>query len=284
MVHIEKSSAPAGLNNSKWNVVKESVFVEKNNHSAKPECYRDTTIKELIKLYSGKCACCERSRGEELQVDHYRPRKARNNKTGKKYNHPGYYWLTYEWSNLIPLCSSCNKSKSNYFPLKDEAKRISSHTHHYANDAIKLYEYEQPLFVNPEIELQPEKHFKYLPNGKVEGRTDEGKEMIKLYKLNSRTKVRDRKTIINGYVLEIREAINEYFKSTSPEKEAELRGDLKGTFRKILSNGMKTKPLSLMHLYIRNFFDEFIIAQIPPEWQNILRKNFRDYCQNFWNL
>jgi len=283
MVHVEKDYAnpPADLMDSKWNDHKSNVLVEKNTHNAKVECYRNTTLEKLVRLYKNKCACCERSRGEELQVDHYRPKKARNNRNAT-YNHPGYYWLTYDWSNLIPLCSSCNQSKSNYFPLKDDSKRISSHMHQHAYNPATLYTHEQPLFINPEIESKPEKHFKYLPNGKVEGRTEEGTAMVKFYKLNGRTKIRDRKSIIEGYVKKIRGAINEYLRSTSEKKEAHLRGDLKGTFREILNNGAKTRPLSLMHLFIRNYFKEFIANQFPVEWQDRLINNFNSYYHNIW--
>ncbi len=188
MVHIEKdyTKPPKALMDRKWDTLKQNVLVEKNSHSAKSECYRDTTLKELRKLYSNKCACCERSRGEELQVDHYRSRKARNYQTNTAYNHSGYYWLTYEWSNLIPLCSSCNNGKSNYFPLKDNSKRISEHTHPFANDIMQLQNYEEPLFVNPEIDKQPQRHFLYQPNGRVEGRTPEGAAMVDFYNMNSR--------------------------------------------------------------------------------------------------
>jgi len=278
MVHVEKdyTTPPNALTDSKWNDLKKSVLSEKNNHKAKSECYRDTTLDSLVVLYSGKCACCERSFGYELQVDHYRPKKARQYKN-KTYNHSGYYWLTYEWSNLIPLCSSCNQSKSNYFPLKNKSKRVSSHTHKDAYNPKQLYSLEQPLLINPEIELYPEKYFKYLPNGKVEGRAEEGKEMVKLYKLNSRTKIRERRIVIEHFRKNIRSAINEYLDSNNKEKESELKGDLKHTFRDIIEKGRKDNEFSLLHLYIRNYFKIFITDYFPVEWQNKLKVLFKEY-------
>jgi 5-methylcytosine-specific restriction endonuclease McrA len=282
MVHVDKDETPPiGLIDSKWDSLKADLLTEKNAHKANSACYRDTTLKALIELYSNKCACCERSRGEELQVDHYRPKKARQNKD-TTYNHSGYYWLSYEWSNLMPLCSSCNQSKSNYFPLKDEAKRVISPNHQFAYESKELYTHEEPLFVNPEIDLQPERHFKYLRNGEIEGRTDEGKVMVKLYKLNSKTKIRQRKIIIKSYIKKIRAALHEYSKNTDNEREAELRGDLKNTFREILNNGKKDKPLSLMHLFIRNYFGEFIAKPFPKNYQSKLLKNFDNYKKNVW--
>jgi 5-methylcytosine-specific restriction endonuclease McrA len=239
MVHIDKNEIPPiGLTDNKWDKIKADLLIEKNDHKAKSACYRNTTLETLRELYFNKCACCERSRGEELEIDHYRPKKARQYKD-KTYNHSGYYWLTYEWSNLMPLCTSCNNSKSNYFPLKDETKRVTSPSHQLAYNSKELYAHEEPLFVNPEIDLNPERHFKYLPNGKVEGRTDEGRTMVKFYTLNSRTKKRERKAIIQGYIQKISAALSEYSKSIESQKDAELRGDLKNTFREILNNGKK---------------------------------------------
>lgn len=281
MVHIEKDETlPEGLTDSKWDKIKADVLIGKNDHKANSKCYRDTTLDRLVKLYSNKCACCERSRGEELQVDHYRPKKARQNKDAT-YNHSGYYWLTYEWSNLMPLCSSCNQSKSNYFPLKDEVKRVIYHTHQLAYKPKELYIHEEPLFINPEIDLQPERHFKYLPNGEVEGRTDEGKAMVKFYKLDNRTKRRERNIIIKEYFQEITTALDKYLKSNMGEREkGQLEGSLESIFKRICENGKKDKPLSLMHLYIRNYFNEFIAKQFPSQYQPRLVKLFNDYVKN----
>jgi len=283
MVHIEKdyTKPPVNLIDNKWDGLKQKVFVEKNSHAADSKCYRDATLKKIVELYSHKCACCERSYGYELEIDHYRPKKARDYGESK-YQHTGYYWLTYEWNNLIPLCSSCNKGKSNYFPLKNNSKRITDHTHYFANNILLLQIHEEPLFINPEIELQPELHFTYLYNGKIEGRTDEGKEMVKFYNLNSKTKVRDRRYIITGYILKIRIAIQEFLESTNPEREFELKGDLKNTFRDILNNGKKDKPLSLMHIFIRKYFSIFITNQFPVIWQPKLEILFNDYYLNVW--
>ena len=39
---------------------------------------------------------------------------------------PGYYWLAYEWSNLLFCCQLCNQRfKGNHFPLADATRRAS---------------------------------------------------------------------------------------------------------------------------------------------------------------
>lgn len=280
MVHIEKdyNNPPSGLMDNKWNSLKSNVLIEKNNHKAKKECYRDTTLKVLSKLYFNKCACCERSRGEELQVDHYRPRKARDNKTDSEYNHNGYYWLTYEWNNLIPLCSSCNNGKSNFFPLKNgNTNRISNHTNALAYNIVELQNYEEPLFINPELDKKPQRHFLYLPNGKVKGRTPEGITMVEFYKLNSRTKVRDRKKVIGNYIHDIGKSIGRFYKSNDANKKQMFEGSLEAVFSNIIEKMKKKHELSLLHFFINQYFDEFIVSNFPLEWKTQIINSFIEF-------
>ena len=69
---------------------------------------------KLNHYYLHKCAYCERHC--KAEIEHYRP-KAGISEDG---THPGYYWLCYEWSNLLPSCHECNASggKMNQFPVR----------------------------------------------------------------------------------------------------------------------------------------------------------------------
>jgi len=279
MVHIDKdfSNPPKGLADKKWGKIKRNVLTEKNSHKAIDECYRDTTLKTLTKLYYNKCACCERSRGEELEVDHYRPKKTRSSKINPEFNHPGYYWLTYEWSNLMPLCSNCNKAKSNYFPLKDNSKRISEHTYQSAYNIFELQSAEEPLFVHPEIDKQPQKHFLYHSNGDVTGRTEEGNAMVHFYKMNSPQKVRDRKRLLNQYIHDIGKAISRH---KTNNDIIFFRGSLETTFSNIRERRQKKHELSLLHIFIYQYFDEFIAKKLPNEYRDIIFNYFKDFKRN----
>ncbi len=66
-----------------------------------------------------KCCFCEnlRSPNRELDVDHFRP-KAR---IDGEPDHPGYWWLAYEWSNLVYACRPCNEThKKTQFPIRGD--------------------------------------------------------------------------------------------------------------------------------------------------------------------
>lgn len=70
---------------------------------------------KLNEYYYHKCAYCE-TRGGKADIEHYRPKKNVKENT----NHEGgYYWLAYEWSNLLPSCKDCNREggKNAMFPI-----------------------------------------------------------------------------------------------------------------------------------------------------------------------
>ena len=106
----------------------------------------------LIKAQYGKCCFCESTfmhigYGD---VEHFRPKGGFRQKESNPLSEPGYYWLAYDWSNLLLSCTLCNQRyKKNLFPLVDPAKRARSH-HDNVGD-------EQPLLINPS-EDDPGKH------------------------------------------------------------------------------------------------------------------------------
>ena len=71
-------------------------------------------VRERLRdIYYNKCAYCE-DIDAKPEVEHYRPKK----KVSEDSSHPGYYWLCYEWTNLLPSCHYCNteSGKRNQFP------------------------------------------------------------------------------------------------------------------------------------------------------------------------
>ena len=106
--------------------------------------YGHDEVKEsLIKIQDYKCCFCESKIGHISygDVEHFRP-KGGGVQNDEKINKPGYYWLSYQWSNLLLSCQICNQRyKKNYFPLLPYSTRAISH-----HDDIKI---EQPVFINP---------------------------------------------------------------------------------------------------------------------------------------
>ncbi|MBT3210054.1 MAG: hypothetical protein HN704_01925 [Bacteroidetes bacterium] len=122
----------------------------------KNKIYGKTTVKlQLIADQKEKCCFCEAkftatSYGD---VEHFRPKKAF--KKGRKLIYPGYYWLAYDWHNLLFSCEKCNRTyKKNEFPLFDENIRVKNH-----NEAVNL-PYEEYKLINPICE-NPEEYIRF---------------------------------------------------------------------------------------------------------------------------
>lgn len=127
-------------------------------------------VSKLNNIYTYKCAYCE-AYEPEPEVEHYRPKKG---VTGEV--HDGYYWLCYEWSNLIPACHDCNKrrSKGNHFPIEGtrqtapifNAGILDLNQNRLNSNALSIQEI--PLLLNPEFpSFDPFLFFKIDSNGKL---------------------------------------------------------------------------------------------------------------------
>ena len=82
--------------------------------------YGHASVKQaLIAAQHGKCCFCERKIGAEGDVEHFRPKASFCQGERSPLERPGYYWLAYEWDNLLLACPICNQRfKRNYFPLR----------------------------------------------------------------------------------------------------------------------------------------------------------------------
>jgi hypothetical protein len=112
------------------------------------DVYSDAAVKAALRIAQHeKCGFCESKVTHVAfgDVEHFRPKAAFRARQGDALIKPGYYWLAYEWTNLLFACEPCNRRhKGNLFPLVDEATRARSHM-----DDITL---ETPLFIDPTAE------------------------------------------------------------------------------------------------------------------------------------
>jgi uncharacterized protein (TIGR02646 family) len=111
--------------------------------------YAHEDVKQALrKAQHDKCAFCESqfahiSYGD---VEHFRPKAGWRQEEGEPLSRPGYYWLTYEWSNLFLSCTLCNQQfKRNLFPLQTPARRARSH-----KDDVMA---EDPLLLDPAVDV-----------------------------------------------------------------------------------------------------------------------------------
>lgn len=139
----------------------------------------------LFTLFHRKCAYCETAVGVSCpgDVEHYRPKRTPEGAE----NHPGYYWLAYDISNLLPCCENCNRfrGKRNQFPI--EGVRCCG-----PNSGPSL-ESERPLLLNPYFDHDIDEHIRFwtcktngnnnLGVGTVWGITPKGDCSVKVYNL-----------------------------------------------------------------------------------------------------
>ncbi|MFJ3867336.1 HNH endonuclease family protein [Streptomyces nigra] len=114
----------------------------------------------------GKCWYVEcKNPGTDEDIDHWRPKSRVN---GVK-NHPGYYWLAFDWTNMRLSCHRANRKrinpetaessgKSDHFPLLNPEDRAFSET----DDLRK----ERPTLLDPTNPADPAL-LSFLPNGEV---------------------------------------------------------------------------------------------------------------------
>jgi len=86
--------------------------------------WRKPDVREALwNSQKGKCCFCENKRAKKREFDgeHFRPKA----KVTEDPSHPGYWWLAYDWSNLLYACKPCNQEyKKNHFPLMNEPERV----------------------------------------------------------------------------------------------------------------------------------------------------------------
>jgi uncharacterized protein (TIGR02646 family) len=191
----------------------ELALSQRSAHKFDREVYGSKAVKDKLKtIYKCKCAFCETNThaGAHKDVEHYR----------KKIH---YYWLGYEWTNLLLSCQICNRDfKGTLFPLENDAQRIANHPLsvsgefdrtqcHILSDNFKA---EKPLLLHPAID-NPKEHLKFLPDGLIEGLTQKGKISIDVYGLKRDELRKARENI----VLQMRKDIWEEYNHTVPNAE-----------------------------------------------------------------
>ncbi len=184
--------------------------VERGKSPQITDLYKRKSIKKEVYFskdgpFHGKCAYCECyitdfQRGD---IEHYRPKLAVTDENdqpiqvrdeqGQVIPHRGYYWLAYDWRNLLPSCTSCNQpgesklGKRNRFPV--------ANTHARKPDEI---DDEQSLLIHP-VEDNPEEHLSVdIKTGELIPCSPKGEMTVRILGLNIRDRLpEERRKMIN---------------------------------------------------------------------------------------
>jgi hypothetical protein len=241
-------------------------------------------VRDALKvIYYNKCAYCEDIEYKP-EIEHYRPK----NKVKEDETHNGYYWLCYEWTNLIPSCRYCNTegAKGSKFPII--GNRVIAPTFDAQNDldfdACKaqnspLIE-EQPCLFHPEVDANIDANFEFLYNGTMRGTDDQGRgrRTIRICNLNRENLLFLRQEIIDAYFGRISNQLNLYF---NKNMEFELfKKQLLIIFLKIQINSEPNKNFSALSKYIQRNFNLIIVPLFPTSKQRSIVQNAYRQFQN----
>ncbi len=254
-------------------LIKDSIY---RDSYETPDGRRSKVEDQLAKTYKNKCAYCERLC--KADIEHYRPKKSVDEANG----HPGYYWLCYEWTNLVPACITCNRegSKHNHFPIL--GKRVLYPpllpNNHLALDACKaenspLAE-EKPCLLHPEID-HPEDFFGFEtdPSGagiRLVGVDTEGRGTctIQTCLLNRQELTLDRKISV---IDEFKDAVEGLFYQLQNDELTETEFQ-QGIIQHLQILKAKSKNPEKTHTYLRKFivasaenFEKIILPFLEPK-------------------
>jgi len=162
--------------------------------------------------FFGKCVYCEGKifQNQHGDVEHFRPKGAVEDLDNSPIqigrgrtlrDHPGYYWLAYDWKNLIPSCSLCNQSSTK----QSNGNRIGKHNRFpvEGKHATKPNgeSNEKPLLINPTTghpDDDPSKHLVVDKTGVMVSKSQRGETCIDIFGLNHRDLPETRKAVFDN--------------------------------------------------------------------------------------
>ncbi|MDM8525698.1 HNH endonuclease [Desulfococcaceae bacterium HSG8] len=195
---------------------KNDLLKRKSDHQFDGRIYNNAVKQELREIYHNKCAYCESVMSDDaFTIEHYRPKKG-------SYS---YYWLGYEWSNLLPVCEKCNNSKGDRFPVEvpsrvsknsDKKSRVKAplllpNSSELDIDAMKAdHPYllgEKPYLLHPEID-EPKDFLYVKSNGELASQIEKEEnkyhyeradQTISLTNLNRQILILNRRKLIENF-------------------------------------------------------------------------------------
>lgn len=148
--------------------------------------------------FHGKCAYCESfiAADQPGDLDHYRPQGRVTDAGGRpimipgdvsksEIAHPGYYWLVYDWRNLLPACADCNRPSKKKTGGQRIGKRDQFPVKNYRASKPGEEAQEEPLLIHPVFQ-DPERHLEIDYTGIFTFKTPEGETCIEIFGLNIR--------------------------------------------------------------------------------------------------
>ena len=138
--------------------------------------FSSVAVRESLRQAQHKKCCYTEAFLEDIShIEHFRPKTAIRDEQGSPHQYPGYFWLAYQWDNLLMCNPKVNSFKSDLFPLHNPIDRARS-----IDDPL---EKESPVLIDPAHE-DPRKHIRFSRDAPF-GISDRGKKTIALLSLRA---------------------------------------------------------------------------------------------------
>jgi uncharacterized protein (TIGR02646 family) len=270
------NAVPAALTTATAQQLRQQALAEKGGHDFRKSLYRhEEVLSALSAIYNNKCAFCESdtTAGAPLQVEHYRPKA----KVTGEAAHPGYYWLGYEWSNLLLACSSCNNKKGNHFPVA----RQRALAHPVVNgqlDAARCVATaaelvaEQPLLLNPETAPDTRIHFEFSASGAITGLTPAGRHTVTHCGLDRDMLTIARKKVYDDFLDDLVRHIDKLQRNLINSREAEVL--VMGTVERLFTRYVKDEPYFEFTRCCLLKFPEYFAARFQPAHAALINNGY----------
>lgn len=225
----------------------------------KRDSVRKTVFFSTKGSFRGKCAFCQISLESHFpDIEHFRPKKGvtdENDKiieiqddSGGYRKHQGYYWLAYDWKNLLPSCNKCNRptsegkmGKRNRFPVAG-THATGPDDSLEAEDAYLLH----PIYDHPEDHLtvdleKDDAEWMLIPT------TRRGEMTIEILSLNRRSDLREERAgaILKFQALWAQLAVPSTRKNARKKLQILYDGSEPGTLAVRILYNLVNNPISL---------------------------------------
>lgn len=231
-------------------------------------------LEALLEVYHGKCALTERKislSDSTVFLMHYRPLKP-------------YYWLCFEWSNLMPVSDDSTLFREQVFPLRREKNRVLQPPKDrvgWQADAAHFLA-EEPLLLNPEQD-EPEQFIYFDRQGLAQpvNQNQRGTASINIYTLNFGQVVVERKRKIERFQDLFARQVTQYKKvyvETTPSDTA-MNELFVEPFEQLQQAARPEEEFSLLGQNMLQNFDYFFTQTLPrAKDRRILRNAFEVYA------
>ncbi|OKS86725.1 AAA family ATPase [Mucilaginibacter polytrichastri] len=190
MLRVNRPERPPFYNSSSYILAKEQLESDALSNSQQRLHFNYDILSslagDLLPVFHFKCAYCESPvpGPSDFQIDSFRPKGGAVG-LSNEFSLLHYYWLAYEWENLLPCCNDCNKHKGNSFPIEPNTERAR-----IGAVGEELY-LEMSLLVDP-CRDDPREHMMFHEDGTVSAITGKGDCTIEILGLNRGNLVRER--------------------------------------------------------------------------------------------